>query len=254
MPPKSVRACASPKDCKYRRKMGAFLQHVRRCLPVRRRARGLREHAGAMAVSAPPFDRSSAPRWPLVLCAVAACAVASVLTSALPAPIWTHQLSGIFIYDLIAALAVLALWHGKMPPIKIQAKAILWGIGAGVGIFCAILALHALTPHGEIGRAAGRPPVIPTVLLTVMIAPVVEELLFRSTLMTALLEQKRTVVAVLLSATLFALAHMHLTRFADLFLAGLVLAVVFAKTRSTACCIAAHMTVNVLGAVVVLMG
>jgi membrane protease YdiL (CAAX protease family) len=85
-------------------------------------------------------------------------------------------------------------------------------------------------------------------ICTTVVAPMMEELLFRGVLFRSLATARpgRTgsIVAAVLSALLFALAHGEVAQFPGLFLLGVVLAWTVAKTRRLAPAIVTHMSFN----------
>lgn len=78
------------------------------------------------------------------------------------------------------------------------------------------------------------------IVLAVLIAPVVEEVLFRGLILRGLLGRWRPAAAILLSAALFSLMHLNLAQIPVTFVLGAVLGWVYVRTRSLGLCIAGH--------------
>lgn len=74
----------------------------------------------------------------------------------------------------------------------------------------------------------------------VIIAPIVEELIFRGVIMHGFLRNYSKTVAVILSALLFALFHLNPWQFPATFLLGLILGIVRIRTNSVLACIIGH--------------
>lgn len=88
----------------------------------------------------------------------------------------------------------------------------------------------------------------PAIVATCLIAPVVEEMLFRGILLRSFLSQYSRGIAIAYSALYFGVAHLNIYQFCLAFLLGLLLGWLFERSRSLVPCIALHMAVN--GAVV----
>ncbi len=88
--------------------------------------------------------------------------------------------------------------------------------------------------------------VVMTSLAIVVVAPIGEELLFRGLIFRGLLLDYRPISAVLLSATLFGLAHMAPSRFVYATLVGIILSIVVLRTESVLPGIASHAAFNAM--------
>ena len=84
------------------------------------------------------------------------------------------------------------------------------------------------------------------ILRIVIIAPIVEEVIFRGLIMSGFSRNYRPAVAVILSALLFALFHLNPWQFAAAFSLGIVLGWIRIRTGSVLACIAGHATHNAL--------
>lgn len=83
--------------------------------------------------------------------------------------------------------------------------------------------------------------------LLVVVAPLCEELLFRPVLQNSLARHWSHRTSVLLTALLFALFHLHLTRFAETFVIGLFAGIAFLKTKDVWYPVLIHALCNALG-------
>jgi membrane protease YdiL (CAAX protease family) len=86
-----------------------------------------------------------------------------------------------------------------------------------------------------------------TVLLAIVIAPLVEEIVFRGVLLSALAQRWGTAVGVGVSSAVFALVHVLPFAIPPIFVLSLVLGWVFVRTRSLWPCVAAHALFNAFG-------
>jgi membrane protease YdiL (CAAX protease family) len=115
---------------------------------------------------------------------------------------------------------------------------------------------HSVTQ--DIQQLGGRTPLglrIPLVLLVISLGPVVEELLFRGVLLSALLQRWRVVPSVLITSVLFALAHLSGLQFQwfalpQLMLLALLLAWLRLRSGSIWPAVVAHGTNNLLAVAV----
>jgi membrane protease YdiL (CAAX protease family) len=87
-------------------------------------------------------------------------------------------------------------------------------------------------------------PTLPAFLMTCLIAPVVEEMLFRGVLLRSFLDQYPRGLALGYSALYFGAAHLNIYQFALAFLLGLLLGKLYERSRSLIPCIAIHASVN----------
>ena len=99
---------------------------------------------------------------------------------------------------------------------------------------------------GELDRILMNSGIWMTVLFTVVVAPVIEELLFRKLLMDRLLGFGEG-PAILVSGLMFGMAHGNFSQFFYAFGIGLLWAYVYAKTGKVSYTIALHMIFNFLG-------
>lgn len=85
---------------------------------------------------------------------------------------------------------------------------------------------------------------LPTVIATCVLAPVLEEMLFRGVLLRAFLNHHPRWAAISYSALLFGAAHLNVYQFLLAFWLGLLLGWLFERSRSLLPCIALHAAFN----------
>lgn len=100
----------------------------------------------------------------------------------------------------------------------------------------------------ELGELLGRTSLWINLLVTVVMAPVVEELLFRKLLMDRLMGYGQW-AAVLVSGLMFGMAHGNFGQFFYTFGIGLVWAYMYARTGRISLTIGTHMLFNLIGGV-----
>ena len=91
-----------------------------------------------------------------------------------------------------------------------------------------------------------NPDPLTGMLLMVVAAPFGEEIFFRGALLGGFLRRYSTRTALLVSALLFALAHVNPYQLASAFVAGVVLGAIYIKTKSLWPCVFAHAANNLL--------
>jgi membrane protease YdiL (CAAX protease family) len=112
--------------------------------------------------------------------------------------------------------------------------------------------LRSLIDSDEVGdvaeelidMAASPVDVLLLFLMIVVIAPVVEELFFRGTVLPAIMNRLGTLPAILLSSLWFAASHLQAIQFPGLLVVGIVLAYCRVRTSSIIPAIALHMAFN----------
>lgn len=83
-----------------------------------------------------------------------------------------------------------------------------------------------------------------SVIVICLLAPVLEEMLFRGVILRAFLNQYPRVKAIGLSALIFGLAHLNVYQFSVAFVLGVVAGWLYERSRSLIPCIALHATYN----------
>ncbi len=96
----------------------------------------------------------------------------------------------------------------------------------------------------DTGAAHGLPAATVLLLILAVGAPLVEEMFFRGLVLRSLSARFRPVVAVVVTALLFALAHFEALQFAGLAVFGVVLALLARRTGRLGPSIAAHAAFN----------
>jgi membrane protease YdiL (CAAX protease family) len=169
-----------------------------------------------------------------------------------------------------AALVVPAIWWLRLKRRPVAASLglvstpvahVLLGFAAGLGLFVLSYAVRSVTGsaieavlgHGPQGRdylaefPGGWRFAFATV--AVLVAPLCEEIFFRGVVFGGVRSRRSLVVATVSSAALFAFVHDDLARLPDLFVAGVIYAVLYERSRSLAVPIAAHLASNVLAVI-----
>ena len=85
---------------------------------------------------------------------------------------------------------------------------------------------------------------VATFVQVVLIAPLLEELIYREFLLKRALRQRKTIVAVLLVAGFFGVLHLSIVQGISAFVAGIILCMLYVRRESAALCIAAHSFYN----------
>lgn len=83
-----------------------------------------------------------------------------------------------------------------------------------------------------------------TLIQLVVIAPLLEELIYRGFLLKRALRQRKIITAVLLTAGFFGILHLSIVQGISAFVAGVILCILYVKTESITLCIAAHSFYN----------
>jgi hypothetical protein len=95
-----------------------------------------------------------------------------------------------------------------------------------------------------VGRADGSLDVGALILITVVGAPIIEEVFFRGLLQGALTDQFKRIAAVTVAATIFAATHLQALQFPALLLVGLVHGLLVVRTQRIAPAIWSHVAFN----------
>jgi membrane protease YdiL (CAAX protease family) len=88
--------------------------------------------------------------------------------------------------------------------------------------------------------------IVGTVLLTLLVAPVVEEMIFRGVILRGFLQRFKTPLALLLSSLLFAVFHHNPAQFIGPLLVGIMLGAAYVRTRSIIPCVFGHVLTNAM--------
>ncbi len=87
------------------------------------------------------------------------------------------------------------------------------------------------------------------IIITCILAPLAEELLFRGVILNRLLAKKGPWISIIVSAIIFGIAHGNLEQFVGAGMLGVALGYVYVKTRSLLPCILGHMLNNLLSCI-----
>jgi membrane protease YdiL (CAAX protease family) len=185
----------------------------------------------------------------------------SALANATSPPWWANALGLLGLWTGFGAAIYYAYTYANLRPLpsqwRLQPTDVIY-VALGVG--CQFLVDAAYIPfhlhhlnapvHHLFGSVFGVSFVL-LIVMTVFLAPIMEEWLFRGVLFRALSEGGRkggsrssVVYGVVLSAALFALAHGEPVQFAGLFFLGMVLAALVWRTKRLVPSIVTHMSFN----------
>ncbi len=101
-----------------------------------------------------------------------------------------------------------------------------------------------ITSYNELYSFIGESPLWLEIISVVVLAPIVEELIFRGCIHTRLCRAMKPLTAALISSFIFGVAHGHLISATYAFVLGLVLAFLYEKYNSVIVPIIFHMTFN----------
>lgn len=91
---------------------------------------------------------------------------------------------------------------------------------------------------------------VTSLLQVCIIAPVIEEILMRGFILGGLKNNYGTVPALLVSSMLFALLHFNMVQTLSAFICGIILGLLYIKTKAILCCIIAHCGYNLISYIV----
>lgn len=111
-------------------------------------------------------------------------------------------------------------------------------------LMVALEALYPLSAWEEEAFRGMSAPSLAALLATCVIAPVVEEMLFRGVLLRGFLQRYPRGLAIGSSALFFGVAHFNIYQFCLAFMLGILLGWLFERSRSLIPCIALHAGVN----------
>lgn len=138
---------------------------------------------------------------------------------------------------------------------KTDIKALLLSALAGAGSCVAVLLMMAVVPfpeawmdvYNEESAVLSEGLDIFTVLATVVMAPIIEEIIFRGLIYRSLRSAMPRVVAALLTSVTFGVVHGTIIWFIYTFLLSLLLIFLLEATGSLLSCIVAHAAFNIVG-------
>ena len=128
-----------------------------------------------------------------------------------------------------------------VPPVLLLVPALLLAITSALQLLMAIVPLSRWEESFFSRMADGS---VAAVLAVCVMAPLLEEMLFRGIVLRGFLQRYPRWQAIFMSALLFGAAHMNIYQFVVGFVMGTVLAWLYERTRSLIPCIALHATYN----------
>lgn len=181
-------------------------------------------------------------------------------------PWWSNALGLVGLWVGFGSAIYYATAHGHLATLvrqwRLQASDALYvmlGVGCQIGIDVAYRPFHFKNVNGPVTHlfgAAHGPTFVVLMIMTTFVAPIVEEWFFRGVVFRSLDEGIRgvsprfaTTAAVVISATLFGLAHGEPLQFVGLALFGVVLAIVLHRTQRLVPSIITHMSFNAVAMV-----
>jgi hypothetical protein len=185
----------------------------------------------------------------------------SALAKVSSPPWWANALGLLGLWVGFGGAIYYAYTYGNLRALpsqwRVRASDVLY-VALGVGCQFLVDALygpfHVRHLNGPVNHLFGSvfgASFVLLIVMTVVLAPIMEEWLFRGVVFRALSEGGRwggsrtgVVVGVVASAALFALAHAEVVQFAGLFLLGLVLATLLWRTKRLVPSIVTHMSFN----------
>ncbi|GAA4765474.1 CPBP family intramembrane glutamic endopeptidase [Actinomycetospora chibensis] len=196
-----------------------------------------------------------------VVVQLALAVVAGLLSEGVPSAPVLVAISGVSALAAVAiALSLRVRSRAAVGLVRVPVRTVLVGIGLGVVVWLVsralILAYVAITgdasdPQAALTLFSGPVAATLVVLIGGLVVPLGEELLFRG-VGYGVLRRLGQVVAVVLSAGVFALAHGLNVVFAAALLLGVVNAVLYERTGSIWPPVAAHATFNLISFALVL--
>ncbi|EPY2276500.1 CPBP family intramembrane glutamic endopeptidase [Clostridium sporogenes] len=81
-------------------------------------------------------------------------------------------------------------------------------------------------------------------ILEVILAPIFEEIVYRGIILEGLLNKYKPITGIIVSSVIFALAHIYIPQIINATIFGILLGIIYYKTRSTVLCIVSHMLMN----------
>ena len=182
------------------------------------------------------------------------------LARTLSPPWWANAFGLVGLWVGFGSAIYYAHFHGNLPALPHQWRPRVSDLGyVALGVACQLLIDAAYRPFHfkELNRpvkhlfgAASGPSFVLLAIMTLLIAPVMEEWLFRGVLLRAISEggTTRSVVRIATgvagSAVLFALAHGEPLQFAGLVVLGVVLALLVVRTKRLVPSIVTHVSFN----------
>ncbi len=109
-----------------------------------------------------------------------------------------------------------------------------------------LLPAGVLGDYTESASQMSNGPMVWYILAAVVVAPIIEEVVFRSLILARFSRATGNMIAILLSSLIFGLVHGQIVWICYAATLGLVLGVIFVRTRSLLACIVTHMGYNLV--------
>ncbi|EKS4343741.1 CPBP family intramembrane metalloprotease [Clostridium botulinum] len=81
-------------------------------------------------------------------------------------------------------------------------------------------------------------------ILEVIIAPIFEEIVFRGIILEGLLNKYKPITSIIVSSVVFALCHIYIPQIINAIIFGILLGIIYYKTKSVVLCMVSHMLTN----------
>lgn len=139
------------------------------------------------------------------------------------------------------------LYLGK-PPVSVVILAFFAGLSLNftTNFVMSFLPQKLLESYNDSASNAQQGSLLWYILVAVIMAPILEELIFRAMMVPRLSTSVGNVGAVVISAAVFGIVHGHIVWSSYAFLLGILLGFAFVRTRSLAVSIAMHMGFNLV--------
>lgn len=124
-----------------------------------------------------------------------------------------------------------------LPPILLLIPALVLAATTLTDILVQLVPLSRWEEHTFARMAADN---LPSIVATCLLAPILEEMLFRGIILRSFLNQYSRSTAILWSALFFGLAHLNIYQFVVAFMLGTVAGWLYERSRSLIPCIALH--------------
>ncbi len=185
----------------------------------------------------------------------------TALSNATSPPWWSNALGLVGLWIGFGAAIAYAYFYGNLKSLPHQWRPRPSDVAyVALGIICQLLVdvayrpfdiKHLNKPVTHLFGAAHGATFVVLIVMTMVLAPIMEEWLFRGVLFRAMAEgatrvgsRRSVVLAVLASAALFAAAHGEPVQFLGLFFLGIVLALLLWRTKRIVPSVITHMSFN----------
>lgn len=101
-------------------------------------------------------------------------------------------------------------------------------------------------------QSLSKAPIISLIQVCIL-APIIEEILMRGFLLDGLSVKYGKVIALIVSALLFALLHFNMVQTLSAFICGIILGLLYLHTRSILCCMLTHIGYNLISYITMIL-